>query len=430
MGSIVNAIVGGVSGNTGGAGVNYQAGSANLQTPTTAAQAEEQYKNVQQGLAQQQAFLNAVQSQGGLQNQANVYNQLQGISQGTGPNPAQAALNQATQANVANQAAMMAGQRGSSSNPALIARQAAQQGANTQQQAVGQGATLQAQQQMNALNQMGSLATNQANQQANATNAFTNAAQGAQGQILGAIGGQNQAQVGNIGSQNQANAGIAGQVAGGQMNVVGGTASAIGKAMMMAQGGEVPDIDSQFKQLFADGGMATTELQPTMGATEAPQSRIGQFFTSLPESTMAPQNTNAVMAQAGKDIGGAVGSGLGKMMGPQASGNSMSGGANTMQAFAFAAGGPVPALVSPGETYLKPNDVSKVKKGANPLEVGEKIPGKPKVAGNSYANDTIPKTLESGGIVIPNSIMQSKDPKKKAAEFVAAVLKQKALKGK
>ena len=89
---------------------------------------------------------------------------------------------------------------------------------------------------------------------------------------------------------------------------------------------------------------------------------------------------------------------------------------------AAAEGGQVPALVSPGEQYLPPKDVSKVKKGANPLSVGERIPGKPKVKGNSYANDTVPKTLESGGIVIPNNIMQSKNPHFEAMKFVHATI--------
>jgi len=74
----------------------------------------------------------------------------------------------------------------------MIQRNAANQGANIQQQSAGQAATLQANQSLNALNSMGQLATNQANQQANATSAYTNAAQGEQGQILGAIQGPEQ----------------------------------------------------------------------------------------------------------------------------------------------------------------------------------------------------------------------------------------------
>jgi hypothetical protein len=85
----------------------------------------------------------------------------------------------------------------------------------------------------------------------------------------------------------------------------------------------------------------------------------------------------------------------------------------------------VPALVSPGEKYLNPREVEMVKKtGVNPMQVGEKIPGKPKVSGakDSYANDTVPKTLEKGGIVLPRHVTQAKDPAKAAAKFVQGIL--------
>jgi len=86
----------------------------------------------------------------------------------------------------------------------------------------------------------------------------------------------------------------------------------------------------------------------------------------------------------------------------------------------YAQGGEVKAMVSPGEQYLAPADVAKVKQGKNPLAVGERIPGTPKYAGNNYANDTVPKNLEAGGVVIPNSIMQGKNPAWNAMRFVHA----------
>jgi hypothetical protein len=90
----------------------------------------------QSGLQQQGQFNQQMAGVNGIGNQQGVFNQLQGVSNGTGPNPAMAALNQATSNNIANQAALMAGQRGASANSGLIARQAAMQGANTQQQGV------------------------------------------------------------------------------------------------------------------------------------------------------------------------------------------------------------------------------------------------------------------------------------------------------
>lgn len=89
----------------------------------------------------------------------------------------------------------------------------------------------------------------------------------------------------------------------------------------------------------------------------------------------------------------------------------------------MAKGGKVEAMVSPGERYLPPKDVKKVAEGkASPMKAGEKIPGKAKVKGDSYANDTVAKTLESGGIVLPRHITEHPNAPSEAAKFVAAVL--------
>ena len=62
------------------------------------------------------------------------------------------------------------------------------------------------------------------------------------------------------------------------------------------------------------------------------------------------------------------------------------------------------------------------------MSVGETIPGKAKVPGpvDSYDNDTVPKKLDVGGVVLPRSVTQSKDANRKATEFVIAIInKQK-----
>lgn len=85
----------------------------------------------------------------------------------------------------------------------------------------------------------------------------------------------------------------------------------------------------------------------------------------------------------------------------------------------------VKALVSPGERYLSPQAVKEVASGKkSPMSAGTKIPGKAVVSGakNSYANDTVPKTLAEGGIVIPRSITQGANAEKRAHEFVSAIL--------
>ncbi len=61
---------------------------------------------------------------------------------------------------------------------------------------------------------------------------------------------------------------------------------------------------------------------------------------------------------------------------------------------------------------------------ANPIKDGKLVPGTPKVKGakNSYANDTVKATLEEGGIVIPRSITEGKNPHWQAMRFVHATL--------
>lgn len=465
MSSIVASITGQQTGNHGGAGLGYDASGTPIQSPVTNQQAGNAWAQSQAGLGNQQAFLQAIQAQNGLGNQSQVFNQLQGVANGTGPNPALAQLNQTTAANTANQASLMADQRGSSANVGLIARQAAQQGGANQQNAAGQAATLQANQSLNALNSMGSLATNQANQQSNATNAYSQSAQGEQANLLNSISGVNSANVGMQSNINSSNAGISAVAAKGQQdligNIFGGAGSAAG-LVPKAEGGLVEDakkIAPMAMMFMADGGTATTPLQ---SSTPGPQSRVGKFFAG--SSDAQPSNTAAPltgMAQAGSTIGKGIVTGIGNLfsssspakqepkisdeqlaannelsqMGgneyikPDAAAPDMSVFQNQDQSEVgsllgnYFKGGKVPALVSPGETYLTPSKAKEVaKKGKNPLAIGERIPGKPKVKGNSYANDTVPKTLEAGGIVIPNSIMQSKDAEKRAAAFVRAHL--------
>lgn len=164
--------------------------------------------------------------------QTDIYNQQQnlaqallGQSQGQGPNPAQAQLAQQTGNNAAMQGALMASQRGASANPALIARQAAMQGAQAQQMGVGQAATLQAQQQLAAQQALAQ------QQQAMASNALQgeNIQQGgAASQNNAAMGGQNiNAQVAE-GNQ-KTNAGL-----------FGGLLQSAGAAFGLAEGGDVP----------------------------------------------------------------------------------------------------------------------------------------------------------------------------------------------
>lgn len=437
----------GLGGGFAGSGVSGPA-QAQIINPVDAGQTATAYTNANDAIAKQQAFANAVNAQNGLGNQSSVFNQLQGVANGTGPNPAAAQLAQSTGQNVANQAALMAGQRGSSANVGLLARQGAQVGGNLQQQAAGQGATMQANQSLNALNSQGSLATSQANQQASAVSGLAQSTQGEQANLLNSIQGVNNASVASQTSVNNANAGIIQN----SMKSQAGLLSGAGQALALAQGGVVPG-----PQKLADGGA----VSPSAPQPKSSYAKVIAGALDNSVNSSAPQDTSF---QSGQQMGKAIGTlakkgygaisdpgtsqgqglqqdplGVGSLdpnaIAPSAAASSSLGGADmasqlgSMAEIGLAKGGPVKAMVSPGEQYLKPNEVKEVvTKGKNPLEEGERIPGKPKVKGNSYANDVVPKTLESGGIVIPNSVMQSKDPAANAAKFVAAHCKAQAFK--
>lgn len=480
------------------------------------------YQLAQGAGQQQQDFVTALQGNNGINNQTSVFgqqqglaNQLQGIGNGTGPNPALAQLNQATGVNTANQAALMAGQRGSGANTGLIARQAAMQGANNQQQAVGQGATLQAQQQLAALQQlqnqqssMGNLANSQVNQlQAGLTGLNQNRLQ-EQANLMGLQA-----------NANSANAQIAGANTTGQQNMLGGIMGGLGSATGLIGGkggggtaggaGSVTPTDSlqsttdtaNFMQTgaggtaaggadawFAGGGkipqyapggpVASDPLMQNVGVKDVatqdapkiagPQSNVGKMFNDQIEKAPPPESKTKnsdgtpagmggvgnVMGLAGKGLMSwgehealpylgkmfqGLGAGAGAEMSTTASGfGGIAGGAadaapavgagalEAAPAVAVAAkGGKVPALVSPGERILSPDQAKAVASGkVHPMATGMIVPGKPKVGGakNSYENDFIRMDLPEGGVVNPRSVTQAKNPAKKELDFVQAVM--------
>ncbi len=545
----------GLSGLFGGDnGADWQAQNAQLQQSVNQQQIQQAMANAaapqnaqgNQALAQQQAFANAVAAQNGLGNQSAVFgqeqglaNQYQNIANGQGPNPAQAMLAQQTGNNISAQAALMAGQRGAGANAGLLARQAAQQGAATQQQAVGQGATMQAQQSLAALGQlqgqqaqMANLANTQVGQQAAANQMQANTAMGLQGlnqqnalanqqTLLGAGQGQQQQALGNVQQQNQANVGIAQGNQQFQAGMIGGLANSIGGAAssLFAEGGEVKK-----PQKMADGGPALMDTSlgysspqpltmpqmgdsamaqsaPTLGV--APQAGPDPFGTGTTSSQLqlganaAAQgqssgpfttgNSQNPMYQAGSQVGGAAGKGakgIASLMsssggsgagageaaaalsqgGPvkMADGGGLSSlmhlapmiamlaqggevydeprsyigkhhmskmkGVQAMDRVMMAKGGKVPALLSPGEIYLNPEQVKQVAQGLRKPTDGKKVPGQAKVKGDSLKNDVVNAKLEEGGIVLPRHVTMASDKEEKAKKFVEAVLAKKGKK--
>lgn len=405
--------IGGLLGLGGGAsGTGFQTPQqAGILTPTSVDQANFSYEQNQNALSQQQGLLNAIKAQGGLQNQSNVFNQLQGVANGTGPNPAQAMLNQATGQNVANQAALMAGQRGASANVGLLGRQAAQQGGALQQQAAGQGAVMQANQSLNALGQLGGIANNQVANQMAAQNAFTNSNQAMYGNLLNALGAQNQAKLGSQSSVNAGNTTLAGTGMQGQQGLIGGLINKAGPSAAMlagAHGGQVPSM--------ADGGPV------------GPQSSFGQFLTTVnpPSGNVQLESPSLLGSNPGADalrkgIDNALG---GKSPASPASGGTQWAGADSAGEMAAVAnkGGMVDVVLSPGEKVVPPE---KVKEAAGGNVQSKVVPGKAKVSGDSLKNDTYKTQLPEGSIVIPRS--KAKD-EKSAIAFVQATLAKRGKK--
>lgn len=248
----------GAVGNAIGTNNQFQGQAAPIQAGTNATQINQAYQGAQGALGTQgniTSTLNQGLNQGANQQSAlsQMYlNQAQGI----GPNPAQAALNQNTGANVAQQAALQASQRGASANAGLIAREAGQQGAAIQQQAVGQAATQQAQQQLAAEQNLQNLSANQVAQGTTATQGLNNAQQNEQNIIQGSNTAYNNANVSQQSNLNNVNAQVAvgnQQSASNTVSGIGGalTTGALAAAMLFEKGGMV-SMDKGGKVLDAN----------------------------------------------------------------------------------------------------------------------------------------------------------------------------------
>ncbi len=377
---------------------NYQAGAANIQQGTNTGQLQNAYEGAQSAIGQQQGLVGQLQPgvAQGLGAQQALSGQLGQQALGLGPNPAQAALNQETGRNVANQAALMAGQRGAAGNVGLIAKQAAQQGAGLQQQAVGQGATLQAQQQLAAQQAQGNLAAQQIAQGASGIQGLSNAQQNEQNILQGANTSANNAAVTQQGNINQVNAGtargnqgIAGQVLGG---LASGASAALG-VLGLAKGGVVPKMEDHHDaimhiyhpQYMADGGLMVQPQAPIIGAQPGGWLNGGASVASPIQ--MSTIDMNPQMGQGFSDQFGDVGEKLGNINWKgdgQGAGSGAAGGAGLDVSSAR------PAMQAFG------------KGGAVKAQAKEQ---RAEVNGDSLKNDKVPAMLSPGELVIDRETM-------------------------
>jgi hypothetical protein len=479
----------GIGGISNALGLNAQ--SANIQQGTNAAQLNNAYTGANNAINGQVALTNTLNPgvQTGVNTQNTVEQEALNEAAGAGPNPAATQLAQATGTNVANQAALAAGQRGGAANVGLMERQAAQTGAGTQQAAAGQAATLEAQQALAEQQAAAGIGAQQVAQGQGATTALNTAQQNEQGILQNANTSANnaavsqQSNINNVNSSN--NQGILGGIESGASSVLGaiglnkgGEVNPHGKHKLefihkmtklgmehYDSGGSVPADPNNPSSMgvptgvlnamnigkHADGGQIqanplTAAIVNPPGSPQVMPQYNQSSASGGPSIDSGPSDSNmdlAKSAASGYDQGhqnylnrGVNGANAALADNTNLFNNQYAGPSETQDAsnldqinvahggeifklqpheqhavsaahFAqyFSKGGEskkVPAMVSPGERYLSPEEVEMVKHGADPKKLGKIVPGKDKVPGkDSLKNDTVKATLDEGGVVIP-----------------------------
>jgi hypothetical protein len=478
MGSIGGLL--GLNGGANGTGFDGPVG-ANFMQAVNQEMGTYQYDRSVSSLDQQQRMLEALQGVNGIgnqnnalksqlslaQQQQNTAGQYQNLANGIGPNPAQAQLAQNTAANVAQTGALMAGQRGASQNVGMIARQAGRQGAETQQQAAGQAATLQAQQQIAGLQGLSQqqqaigntnqnaaqIAGQQTANQIGQTGAIVGANQAQYGNIMNAVGAYNNAMAGMQSNINNNNAQLANTTMQGQQGLIGGILNGGGASSMMgAEGGEVATDEDKFES-GVDNTASFDTSTPTFGTdagamalagkkdggggggggmlkmlaflaeggeTGYPgESSFGHFLSSVQAGNVGNTSTPSFGSDAGAE---ALKSGSAKqtknLFGGKNKGKALEGG--TPWAGADDAGGFAAIAAKGGEAQKDFRTGGKVN-ASSPKQKAVR-------SGDNYANDKIPAILSEHEIVLPRSVTLSDDPVGKAASFVQAVIAKRGRK--
>jgi len=394
----------GQAGNLLGINDNYTASA--LTPGTSSTQLNNAYQGVQNDLGQSynqsQALNGGVQA--GANQQAALAQQLQAQANGQGPNVAQNQLNQATGANVANQAALMAGQRGSSSNVGLLARQSAQQGAATQQNAAGQAATLGAQQQLAAQSALGNLSAQQIAQGQSSLQNDMNAQQGEQSILQQANSNYNTA----TNNQSQINASV---------NAANQQAS---NGLLSGLSGAVSGVTGMIGSLFAQGGQVG-----------APQSAVGRFLNDNSSSQTSSMSQN--LSQSSQKLGQNIANAFNSISSNSTPSFSKQNNSIPKEAASIMDTSSAPQMMSAmGDSMMmaaKGGPVKQMQAKGGKVKADTKEE-KAKVKGNSYSNDTIPAMLSEGEIVLPREVTQHPNAPEMAAEFVRQTLAKKRVKSK
>lgn len=318
---------------------------------------------------------------------------LTATAAGKGPNPSQGQFFQNTQDNASQAAGLAASQRGV--DPALAAKMAMDNFADSQRKAAAQALTTQAQQQLQA--------------------------QGMAGQQALA---QQQLQIDRANSVDSINAGVASQNANTNGSIAGGILQGAGSAAgaFLAKGGMVKKM--------ADGGMTLTPLNTGVGDSSSPdpaagpQSKAGQYLKSAGGAFQGglgnvgyDPTTGAPRVQVNTTAGGqALSKGIGSITMPMK--------ASSLMAPASSNIGAVGGASDVGAAQMFAAKGGMIDTGKK-LKAGGKVPGKAKVPGNSYANDTVKAQLSPGEGVIDRETMSDKGPVGDMARFVMAHVNSK-----
>jgi hypothetical protein len=346
----------------GGAGLSYQPSGATPQQVNLAMQAS------QNAIGQQQNFINALQAAGGAapQLQGQLAQQLAAQARGEGPNVAQAQLAEATAANAARQAALMASQRGAGANVGSIARLASQAGQQAQQTAIGQAATLRAQQQLAAQQALGQLTGQTISQQ-----------QAALQQYGGLTAEQQRQLMASQAEQNRIQAQLAIEKSRAQQAAIGGVMNVAGQAALMAMA----------PQSAAASVASQTQMSPSQSAFNQGPVSYSLEPGSRPDQAVLTTTSN------------------------------------------YANGGMVQEPILPPMRFGSTNTGSILGDYVHTgyFADGGLVPGKAQFGGDDGENDTVHAMLSPGEIVIPRSIVNGPNAAEKSKKFVQAILAKKRL---
>jgi|WetSurMetagenome_2_1015567.scaffolds.fasta_scaffold100855_3 hypothetical protein len=358
-----------------------------------------------------QANTGAIQGQ-----QQSLAQALLNQSQGMGPNPAQAQYQQNVNQAIKQNAGLISSQKGI--NPALAQRLAGENAANMQGNAAGNAAILGAQQQLGAQQGLAGVYGDIANEQLgtqriNAGSAAQNVAglQNTTGGLYNAIGSA--AMQGSQGSKGAYDGGMIGYADGG---FVGNSNASQNIADSIMQSAGVPSY--QAGNAFLKEGFGK-QKKKTDGSQVDSQSMAGGPMDSMgyPGGTEELAQVAPVAAAA---KGGMIPEHLATVHQIY----------HGQQVPMMKSGGKVNAVLSPGEEYISPDKTMSVAEGKESVQkAGKKVPGKAPMKGDHSQNDIVPAKLDVGGIVIPKSVMESKNPAEEAKKFVANELAKKKSKG-